>query len=517
MAPLTLNRVLRKEARQVVEQLLASFDEPVGVLDGQGRLLLGLSPPTGSPGVEKSPIRYQGEVVGWVAGSASPARAAALALVEFLYAQEAEKRALAAEVLDKYRELHLLYRLSEKLVASPEPASIGQMALNEVCSLVQVLCGYVVLLPEDGGEPEVIAACGSPWTRKPGPLAQVRLLAQVAQTGVALLSNAEPAAEYFQNPEREAVSILCAPLKTEKRVFGAVLLAGDSARPFSAGDLKLLNAIAMQTAPAIEIAHLHQIELEKVRLERDLNMARRVQTGMLPSQMPVIEGWRLAAHWQPARMVSGDLYDFIHFPDGKLGLVIADVTDKGVPAALFMANTRSVLRGVVASLGSRGSEAPGRLLAQVNEVLGEDSPMNMFVTCLLVVLDLENGRIRYANAGHNPPYLRTSEGAVELRARGVPLGIFPDMEYEEKEVALKPGESLLMYSDGLVEAHNPQGEMFGFPRLRSLLTETPGGKRLEGQALIQYLTSKLVEFTGPNWEQEDDVTLVTLERCAQPH
>ncbi len=514
MAPITINRVLRKEARTVAERLLASLDEPLGVLDGQGRLLLGVPPPAGQPGEVKSPVRYQGEVVGWVAGRETPARAGLLSLLEFLYAQEVEKRALAAEVLDKYRELHLLYRLSEKLVASPEPASIGQMALNEVCSLVQVLCGFVLLLPEAGGKPEVIAACGRACTFKPGPLAGMRLLEQVTQTGVALLSNAEPAGDYFVDLGWEAVSILCAPLKTEKRVFGAVLLAGDPVRPFSAGDLKLLNAIAMQTAPAIEIAHLHQIELEKVRLERDLNMARRVQTGMLPSQMPVIEGWRLAAHWQPARMVSGDLYDFIHFPDGKLGLVIADVTDKGVPAALFMANTRSVLRGVVASLGNQGSEAPGRLLAQVNEVLGEDSPMNMFVTCLLVVLDLQNGRIRYANAGHNPPYLRTSEGAVELRAKGVPLGIFPDMEYEEKEVALKPGESLLMYSDGLVEAHNPEGEMFGFPRLRRLLTETPDGKRLEGQALIQYLTSQLAEFTGANWEQEDDVTLVTLERCA---
>lgn len=514
MAPIPLSKVLRKEAKTAVEKLLALFDEPYAILDVQDRLLLGILPLNPPPEEEKSPIRYQGELVGWLSGPDTASKASLQQMVEYLYAQEAEKRALAAEVLDKYRELHLLYRLSEKLVASPQPEFIGQMALNEVCNLVQVLSGYVLLLPDKGGDLEVIAVCGAGYELRRGPLDRMPLLEKVVQTGGALLSNSEDSRGYFRDSELEKVSIMCAPLKTEKGVFGAILLAGDPAYPLSAGDLKLLNAIAMQTAPAIEIAHLHQIELEKVRLERDLNMARRVQTGMLPSQMPVIEGWRLAAHWQPARMVSGDLYDFIHFPDGKLGLVIADVTDKGVPAALFMANTRSVLRGVVASMGARGSESPGRLLAQVNEVLGDDAPMNMFVTCLLVVLDLKEGRLRYANAGHNPPYLRTADGAIELRARGVPLGIFPDMEYEEKEVALKPGESLLMYSDGLVEAHNAQGEMFGFPRLRRLLTQAFDGKRLEGQALIKFLTEQLADFTGPNWEQEDDVTLVTLERCA---
>jgi serine phosphatase RsbU (regulator of sigma subunit) len=313
--------------------------------------------------------------------------------------------------------------------------------------------------------------------------------------------------------ETDNISLMCAPLKAENKVVGVLLLMSEAPRTFTAGDLKLLNAIAMQTAPAIEIAHLHQVELENAWLERDLDMARRVQSGLLPSQMPVLPGWDVAAFWRPARMVSGDLYDFIYFPDGKLGLVVADVTDKGVPAALLMANARSVLRGAAASAGRSGWDSPSRLMAQVNEVLSEEMPMDMFVTCLLAVLDPNNGHVRFANAGHNPPYLRTAQGVVELRATGIPLGLFPDLEYEEKEAHLENGDTLLMYSDGLTEAHDPQREMFGFPRLRQLLVDLPGDLQVQSSALIDQLIGELETFTGPGWEQEDDITMITVTRA----
>jgi serine phosphatase RsbU (regulator of sigma subunit) len=320
------------------------------------------------------------------------------------------------------------------------------------------------------------------------------------------------AGEYFDNSLEETISLMCAPLKAENRVFGVFILISDTSRAFKAGDLKLLNAIALQTAPAIEIAHLHQIELENAWLERDLQMAQKVQSGLLPSQMPSLPGWQVAAFWQPAHVVSGDLYDFLHFPDGKLGLVVADVTDKGMPAALLMANARSVLRGVAASAGRSGWDSPARLLAQVNDVLSEETPMDMFVTCLLALLDPITGHVRYANAGHNPPYLCNEQGAVELRATGIPLGLFPELEYEEKETYLQSGDSLLMYSDGLVEAHNPERVMFGFPRLNEVLSSMPKESRQDGNALIQYLMENLTSFTTHGWEQEDDITMISLRR-----
>lgn len=509
-----LSKLIRKSAGSFLDGLLESAGEEISILDADGALLIGRSTTHELPGEERVPILSNQSVSGWVAAAAGSKWAAQVAgLLSYLLAQETEKRALAGEVLDKYRELHLLYRLSERLIASPKPEVIGQMALNEVCTASQSARGLVALTHPGEETPEIIATCGCSCTLKPEAFARDKLIGKVIFSGIAEISNHLPAGEYFEDVEEETISLMCAPLKAEDRVFGVFILFGHTSRSFTAGDLKLLNAIAMQTAPAIEIAHLHQIELEKAWLERDLQMAQRVQTGLLPSQMPMLSGWQLAAFWQPAHVVSGDLYDFIHFPDGKLGLVVADVTDKGMPAALLMANARSVLRGVAASAGRSGWDSPGRLLAQVNDVLSEEMPMDMFVTCLLAVLDPITGHVRYANAGHNPPYLCNAQGAMELRATGIPLGLFSDLEYEEKETYLQRGDSLLMYSDGLVEAHDPERIMFGFPRLHQVLSSLPEGPRLDGDALLHYLMDRLTEFTSPGWEQEDDITMVAVRRA----
>ena len=149
-----------------------------------------------------------------------------------------------------------------------------------------------------------------------------------------------------------------------------------------------------------------------------------------------------------------------------MGIVVGDATGKGVPAALVMASARSMLRAV-----AQASESPGDVLERVNDPLVTDIPPNMFVTCFYAILEPESGSLRYANAGHDLPYLHRNGDAEELRARGMPLGIMPGMSYEEKEITLQAGEAALFYSDGLVEAHDPEGEMFGFPRLRALVAE----------------------------------------------
>ncbi|MFQ5813339.1 MAG: PP2C family protein-serine/threonine phosphatase [Anaerolineae bacterium] len=279
-----------------------------------------------------------------------------------------------------------------------------------------------------------------------------------------------------------------------------------SEQEYSTDDRRLLNNFATQASPAVRIAQLvrqQQVEvLERERLEHELHVARLIQQTLLPEGVPKMPGWQVAAYWQPARAVGGDFYDFLYFPGGRVGFIVGDVTDKGVPAALVMATTRSVLRGAAERLAS-----PGQVLERVNDLLCPDIPPKMFVTCLYAILDPSSGQLRYANAGHNLPYRRRKDGMDELRATGMPLGLMSGMTYEEKEATLAPGESIFLYSDGLVEAHNPQREMFGFPRLRGLLASHPGGA-----ALIDYLLGKLAEFTGAEWEQEDDLTFVTLER-----
>jgi serine phosphatase RsbU (regulator of sigma subunit) len=171
-----------------------------------------------------------------------------------------------------------------------------------------------------------------------------------------------------------------------------------------------------------------------------------------------------------------------------------------------MASTRSMLRAV-----ARASEySPGEVLSRVNDSLVTDIPPNMFVTCFYCILDPENGSLRYANAGHDLPYLHRNGDAEELRARGMPLGLIPSMDYEQKEIALDAGEAALFYTDGLVEAHDPKGEMFGFPRLRELVAEHAAEERSLEEALLEELYS----FVGEGWEQEDDITLLTLRRFA---
>jgi serine phosphatase RsbU (regulator of sigma subunit)/anti-sigma regulatory factor (Ser/Thr protein kinase) len=240
-------------------------------------------------------------------------------------------------------------------------------------------------------------------------------------------------------------------------------------------------------------------------VEQELGTARSIQHALLPKDLPKLEGWKIAYHYQPAREVGGDFYDFLRLDDGRVGLVIGDVSGKGIAAALVMANTQSVLRAVA----RRGNVAPGQVLAEANEVLYAYIPSGTFVTCFYGVLDLENGRLVYANAGHDPPYSQRGGDEQELRARGMPLGLMPDMPYEEKEAVLAAGDDLLLYSDGLVEAHDTKGDMFGFPRLRRLIMAQSTGS---GEELIDVLLAELTSFTGADAEQEDDITLVTLER-----
>jgi PAS domain S-box-containing protein len=249
------------------------------------------------------------------------------------------------------------------------------------------------------------------------------------------------------------------------------------------------------------MAKQQEVAQQRERIEQELRVARLIQHTLLPKSLPQLEGHQMAVYYQPAREVGGDFYDFLRLPDGRLGLIVGDVSGKGVPAAIVMAITRTMLRAAY-HLGS-----PGEILKQVNDNLFPDIPPNMFVTCLAALLDSRTGRLQYANAGHDLPYVRHSAGVSELRATGMPLGLMPDMSYEEKEITLQPGESILLYSDGLVEAHSPQREMFGFPRMQRYVGAHP-----EGAALIDSLLAELEHFTGEEWEQEDDITLLTLQR-----
>jgi len=251
---------------------------------------------------------------------------------------------------------------------------------------------------------------------------------------------------------------------------------------------------------------LEQERIERERAEQELQVARTIQQASLPKQVPALEGWQITPYYQPAREVGGDFYEFYELDDGRVGFAVGDATGKGVPAAFVMSGTCALVGGVATASGS----SPGEVLRRVNEAVLARIPANMFVTLFYAILDPKSGSLQYANAGHDLPYLHRASGeAEELRATGMPLGLFPGMGYEEKQTVLKAGEAALLYTDGIVEAHNPKGEMFGFPRLRVLVAER-GNERSLGETLLEELYS----FVGQGWEQEDDITLLTLRRSA---
>jgi serine phosphatase RsbU (regulator of sigma subunit) len=310
---------------------------------------------------------------------------------------------------------------------------------------------------------------------------------------------------------QQAVEIVL-PLASQGELLGLLTLGPRLDRPvYSAEDRDLLVGLARQVAPALRVAQLVLIEKkqarERERIELELHTARTIQQTFLPKSTPALDGWALTEYYQPAREVGGDFYDFLTLPAGKLGLVIGDVTGKGIPAALMMTAARTMIRSVAQQVAS-----PGNVLAQVNELLREDIPPGMFVTCFYAILNPADGRLRYANAGQDLPALRRSDGTVgELRATGMPLGLFPSMSYQEEEATLAARDLVLFYSDGLVEAHDPERAMFGLPRLQSLLGQAAVA---DGQVLIERLKQALLTFAGAGWEQEDDITLVALHRLA---
>jgi serine phosphatase RsbU (regulator of sigma subunit)/predicted ester cyclase len=252
---------------------------------------------------------------------------------------------------------------------------------------------------------------------------------------------------------------------------------------------------------------LEQEMREREHLEQELRVARRIQQASLPEEVPTLEGWQISPYYRPAREVGGDFYDFFELEEGRVGVAVGDATGKGVSAALVAAATSSMVRAVAQALGS---SSPGEVLARVNETLVARIPSNMFVTCFYAILDPKSATLRYANAGHDLPYLRrrSSDDAEELRARGMPLGLMPEMSYEENEIVFGAGDSVLFYSDGLVEAHDRHHhQMFGFPRLQALVAG-----HTEVRSFVDLLLGELYSFTGEEWEQEDDITLLTLWR-----
>lgn len=420
-----------------------------------------------------------------------------------------ETRDLVRETLDRYREVNLLYNIGETIAGCLDPEEIPQLVLGEAKRVIQTQAG-AVLLPlaptpmASERDLEIKASFGATGDTKALDRVSRHVIGQVYQSGRPAIVSDLPASRVPLG------SILCVPLKTREQVVGLIVLGRLAGEPvFTAGDEKLLMALAGQAAIAIETARLHQEEIKQQRLEEELAIGRQIQLSLLPQACPEIPGWEFAAFYRPARQVGGDLYDFLELPGEprRLGLVIADVTDKGVPAALFMAFSRTIIR-----VESMSNHRPAKALQRANRFIVKDtqSSSRLLLTAFYATLDTGSGRLVYASGGHNwPLWLRATTGEVQpLVARGIILGAFEDINLEECEVEVAPGDLLVFYTDGVTEAMNAAGHMFSDEQLQAVVASDPDAS---AQQALQAIVAAIEAFTGET-PPSDDLTLFVIKR-----
>jgi sigma-B regulation protein RsbU (phosphoserine phosphatase) len=329
------------------------------------------------------------------------------------------------------------------------------------------------------------------------------IIGHVAVTGQPVISPDVRNDKRYVNARPETQSEMVAPIISNDEVIGVFDLESDQLNAYTQDDLEVLLLLAAQVAIIIEKVMLHQQLIEKKRLEGQLEVARQVQLELLPASDPQLEGFDICAYNYPTEEVSGDYYDWVRIYDDQIGLVVADVSGKGVPAALLMAFLRASLRAA-----THIGYAPHISMAKVNYLLWESIERNQFVTAFYGVLDASNKTLAYTNAGHNPPLLMDADGSARFIERGgLPLGMFRDTRYYEYYLALEPGQILVLYTDGVTEANNESGEEYERERLAQTVRD---GRHLSAKELINFIYDDVLEWTGGRGAT-DDITFFIIK------
>jgi len=407
--------------------------------------------------------------------------------------------------------LALLYHLSQTFNSSLDLDEVLNRVMDEVIAATQAERGFVTLRGDDG-DLDFRVARGLDQTTIDDPQFQISrsVVEEVAQKGEPVLTSNAQQDERFSARHSVMIlglrSIICAPLKVKDAVTGVIYVDNRlQAGIFTQEDLELLSTLASSAAIAIENARLYQVAVEKGRMERELQMAFKVQSSLIPEDTPQIPGWEFVAHWQPAREVAGDYYDFITHENSRVGLLIADVTDKGMPAALFMALTRSIVR---ASLDQAASPAEG--ITRANRLICADSTSNMPVTLFYGLLDTTVAQITYVNAGHNPPiyYDAERDEFIKLTRTGIFLGFDEQTVYEQKALVLNAGDFIVFYTDGVTDAMDADQRAFGQERFESLIMDHRQESAGEILAALEHALADFTDLTAPY----DDITLLIVKR-----
>jgi serine phosphatase RsbU (regulator of sigma subunit) len=407
-------------------------------------------------------------------------------------------------VVDKLR---MLLDITKKISRSLDLEEVLGMVMDTVGSLIPNDAAAIYLLEKDDGGGIFRFRTESVRGYEIEDLADINLppgegiVGKVVQTAKPILANdARHNPDYFV-ARRLTQSELCVPIISNDEVIGVINLESDELDAFDDDELQILLLLASQVATIVEKVQLHEHLIEKKRLQGQLEVARQVQLELFPDHDPHLSGFDISAYNFPTEEVSGDYYDWVRIFEDQIGVVIADASGKGIPAALLMAFLRATLRAA-AHVGY----APHISLTKANYLLWESIENNQFVTAIYGILDATNKTFAFANAGHNPLFLLKENGEAQFVERGgLPLGMFRETRYYEHFIQLSPGQIMVLYTDGITEAANEDGEEFGKERLVECVIT---GKELEAKDIISLIHQEVTAFSGGKTLADDGTLLI---------
>jgi serine phosphatase RsbU (regulator of sigma subunit) len=525
MSQLHLRQIIGRqpEAQALVAALVATLGAPVTVEDAHGRVLHG---DAAAAGVPRFPVTSGGTSLGWVAGHDQAALVARL--LEHLVAKEVERRALGTEVLHLYREVNLIYSFSEKLAALLDVERVARLTLEEARHLIAATEGVILLIDNDGERLDAVATFGDEMSSLPSYQTTQGILGAIARSGVAEIVN-----DVDLDPRRivrdtKVRALIAAPLKVGERVLGVIALGSTAMTSYTAAELKLLSTLALQTATAIENARLFEraiqaahererllalnkeTEIARAKLEGELDLAARIQSGLFPAMLPSVAGYEIAARNRPARQCGGDYYDALEVggsSGARLVLCVADVSGKGLPAALVMANMQATLRALLGR-----TQSLTELAEEASRLLYGSTTPEKYVTAALAELEIASGAISFVSAGHvDNVILRANGDAVKMSSTGTPLGLLPPgLPFTHSSHRLEPGDLLVLFSDGVTDAVDESDHEFGEERLLDVLRLTAG---LPLTDIVSGAIGAIDRFAG-SAPQFDDITMLVVRRGA---
>jgi serine phosphatase RsbU (regulator of sigma subunit) len=434
------------------------------------------------------------------------------------------ERARLFEMINEQRihQQAVLLRLSQQLLGHRDLDEVMKYVVTEVPRLLSV-DSCAILLPDPENPDLLVFSAASGWLSDPVVAGHRVPASERSGAGWVMNNQAPLVVEDLESDDptpwsapwlnaEEYRGQASVPLIVEERSIGTLVVHNRSPRELDNEELNLLQLMANQAAIAIENARLQREEIERQRMEDELDVGRQIQLSLLPNGNPEAEGWEFASMYRPSREVGGDFYDFFKLAgnDRQLGIVMADVSGKGVPAALFMALSRSIIR--TRAMSARLPAGPAVILQRANNLIYKDTRSKLFLTAFYATLNLDTGWLAYASAGHNWPLWRhaASGEMSELSARGTIMGAFEQIEMEEYEVDIAPGDMIVLYTDGVTEAMDTQETLFGEERLREVIAAQPDASAAE---MVDAIIETVDGFMGAA-PQADDITVFVVKRLA---